>query len=152
MGRVASASSNSEHRARESVARSLRHNAAVVSPQPSATRIDALGWALETSLSVVYAAGADGRVVFANAAARARWGDVATKETPALDLFAGEARGHLEEVAARVLTSGECGSFDAGELGPGGVRTWACFALSPLREGEAINGYLCIAKIGRAHV
>ena len=51
--------------------RSLRHNAPDVSPQPSAARIDALGWALETSPSVVYAADADGRVVFANAAARA---------------------------------------------------------------------------------
>ena len=125
--------------------RSLRHNAPDVGPQPSAARIDALGWALETSLSVVYAAGADGRVVFTNAAARARWGDAATRGAPAFDLFSGEAGGHLAEVAARVLTSGESATFDAGELVPGGVRAWACFALSPLREGEAITGYLCIA-------
>ncbi len=116
-----------------------------MSPKLSAAKIEALGWALEASLSVVYAAGVDGRVVFANAAARARWGDVATRGTPDVEFFAAEARGHLAEAAARVLTSGESGTFDAGELGPGGVLAWASFTLSPLREGEAITGYLCIA-------
>ena len=116
-----------------------------MSPEPSANRIDSLRWALETSLSVVYAVGADGLLVFANGAARARWHDAATAGRPAIDLFTGDARGHLAAVAARVLTTGESGVFDAGEVGPAGVRAWASFALSPLREGDAITGYLCIA-------
>ena len=111
----------------------------------SAPGIDALRWALEPSLTVAYAAGADGRLVFANAAARARWHDAATAGMPAIDLFSGDARDHLADVAARVLTAGESGVFDAGEMGPAGVRTWASFALSPLRDGNVITGYLCIA-------
>ena len=116
-----------------------------MSPEPSANRIDSLRWALETSLSVVYAVGADGLLVFANGAARARWHEAATAGMPAIDLFTGDARGHFADVAARVLTTGESGVFDAGEVGPAGVRAWASFALSPLREGDAITGYLCIA-------
>lgn len=111
----------------------------------SADSIDALRWALEESTAVAYAAGADGRLVFANGAARSRWHHGAAVGMPAIDLFTGDARGHLADVAARVLTTGESGVFDAGELGPAGVRAWASFALSPLREGEAISGYLCVA-------
>lgn len=111
----------------------------------SAVGTDALRWALEQSLTAVYAAGADGRLVFANGAARSRWPDAAAAGMPAIDLFTGDARGLLADVAARVLTTGESGVFDAGEMGPAGVRAWASFALSPLREGDAITGYLCIA-------
>lgn len=107
--------------------------------------IDALRWALETSLTAVVAAGADGRLVFANGAARARWHDAATPGMPAIDLFSGDARSHFAEVEARVLRTGESGVFDAGELGPAGVRAWASLALSPLRDGDAITGYLCVA-------
>jgi len=111
----------------------------------SAVGIDALRWALETSLTVVYAAAADGRLIFANAAARVRWRDAATAGMPAIDLFSGDARDHLSDVASRVLTTGESGVFDAGEMGPAGVRTWASFSLSPLHDGDVISGYLCIA-------
>jgi PAS domain S-box-containing protein len=127
-----------------------------VSVHPSAPRINtaALVWALETSPDLVFAAGTDGRVVFANAAARARWGDAATPGMPAVDLFPVEARAAFADVAAQILASGPTGSagptdtpgtFDAGEFGPGDVRHWASFALSPLCEGDAIAGYLAIA-------
>ncbi|MDP2054160.1 MAG: PAS domain-containing protein, partial [Acidobacteriota bacterium] len=106
---------------------------------------DALGWALESTPNVVFAANADGHVTFANAAARAQWGDAVKEGAPAAGLFADEARGRLAAVAAQALTSGETGAFDASELGRSGVRTWARYALSPLRESETITGYLCIA-------
>jgi len=111
----------------------------------SANGIDALRWALEESVAVVYAADADGLLVFANGAARSRWHDAAAAGMPAIDLFTGDARGHLADVAARVLTTGESEVFDAGEIGPAGVRAWASCALSPLRDGDAITGYLCVA-------
>ena len=121
------------------------HNTDAVSAKLLADGSDALGWALESSPSVVFAASADGRVTFANAAAREHWGDAVTQGAPAANLFAGEERGRLAAIAARVLTTGETGAFDASELGRSGVRTWARYALSPLRENENITGYLCIA-------
>lgn len=111
----------------------------------SAVGIDALRWTLEKSLSVAFAAGADGRLIFANAAARARWQDAATAGLPAIDLFSGDARHHLADVAGRVLMTGESGAFEAGEMGPPGVRTWGSFALSPLHDENVVTGYLCIA-------
>jgi len=111
----------------------------------SASRIAALGWALDSSPHLVYAAGADGRILYVNAAGRARWGDAAAVGAPAAGLFASQTRGHLAAVSAQVLASGETATFDAGEHSARGVRVWASYTLSPLRDGEAITGYLCIA-------
>lgn len=111
----------------------------------SASRIAALGWALDSSPHLVYAAGADGRILYVNAAGRARWGDAAAVGAPAAGLFASETRGHLAAVSAQVLAGGETATFDTGEHSARGVRVWASYTLSPLRDGDAITGYLCIA-------
>jgi PAS domain S-box-containing protein len=116
-----------------------------MSSSHSASRIAALRWALDSSPHLVYAAGADGRIVYVNAAGRARWGEAATVGASAAGLFAGETRGHLAAFSAQVLASGEAATFDAGEHGASGVRAWATYTVSPLREGAAITGYLCIA-------
>ncbi len=73
----------------------------------SASKIAALSWALDLTPHPVYAAGDDGRIVYVNAAGRARWGEAATLGASAAGLFAGEARGHLAAFSAQVLASGE---------------------------------------------
>ena len=113
-------------------------------PHP-ASSVAALGWVFDACPHPVYAAGADGCIAYVNAAGRARWGDAATVAAPAAGLFAVESRGHHAASTAQVLATGEAATFDAGEHGERGVRRWASCTLSPLREGEAITGYVCIA-------
>lgn len=116
-----------------------------MSSQHSASKIAALGWALDSTPHPVYAAGTDGRIVYVNAAGRARWGEAATVGEPPTGLFTGQAREQLAAFEAKALAGGEPSSFDSGELGASDVRTWATYTLSPLRDGGAITGYLCIA-------
>ncbi len=117
--------------------------ARILSLTPSASRIDALAWALGASPNVVFAADAGGHLVFANDAARQQW-NAAVPGAPAVALFGDETREQLGSVATRVLALGESGTFEAGEHGPAGVRAWSCYTLTPLREGKDVVGYLCI--------
>ncbi len=80
--------------------------------------------------------------MFANVAAAARWPDATSGPTESL--FPDDARERLRAAEAAAL-AGDPSSFQWGEHGPGGVRTWFVCTLSPLREGDAIVGYLCLS-------
>jgi PAS domain S-box-containing protein len=122
-----------------------------VNPLHFTDRIAALAWALDASPHLVYAAGADGRIFYANPAGRARWGHAATLGAPAAGLFTGESLGHMAAASVQVLAGAEAATFDAGEHDARGVRLWASYTLSPLRDGDAITGYLCIATDTTRH-
>jgi diguanylate cyclase (GGDEF)-like protein/PAS domain S-box-containing protein len=108
-------------------------------------REQALEWTLGASLSAAFAAASDGGVFFLNAAARARWPS-AEPGTPASSLFPEEARAQFDAIAAEVVANGSPGHFECAERGPAGVRSWARFALSPLRDPVGANAFLCIAS------
>ena len=110
----------------------------------SAARVEALEWALGESPNATFAASADGRVAFLNATARARWPE-ASKGTLAASLFPESARAELGALADVVVARGEPRQLECGEQGPAGIRSWARFGLSPLRDESRTLGYLCIA-------
>lgn len=112
---------------------------------PPGSRVEeALAWALGSSPSVTFAADARGRLVFVNAAARARSPDAALGDE-ACTLLPEADRDRFRAAAASVLASGEPASCEWGEHGPAGVRFWFSAALSALREGDAVSGYLCVS-------
>ncbi len=105
-------------------------------------RIDALEWALGSSGHLVLAARADSTVAFANGPARARWPEVASTEVTSL--FPEAAREQLRAAQCAAL-QGEVSSFEWGEHGPGGVRSWFVCTASPLQERDAIVGCLLVS-------
>lgn len=108
-------------------------------------RARALEWTLGASPNPTFASSTDGRVVFLNEAARLRWpeaspGDLVSSLVP-------ENRGdEFGARAALIVQNGESFKFECGEDGPGGVRSWARYGLSPLREEGVTIGYLCIVS------
>lgn len=105
-------------------------------------RVEALSWALGSSNSLALAAGTDRRVAFANPAAATRWPDATSVLTESL--FPDDARERLRSAETAAL-AGDPSSFQWGEHGPGGVRSWFLCTVSPLRERDAIVGYLCVS-------
>lgn len=103
-----------------------------------------LEWALGASPSAAFAASADGRLFFLNAAARARWPSAAAG-TPVSSLFPEEARAELDAITDGVIANGTPGHCECAEHGPAGVRSWARFALSPLQGPAGTKAFLCIA-------
>jgi len=121
-------------------------------------RVDALAWAFESSPDLAFAADRDGRVVFANPAARRRWPGLA-RGVQAASVFPDDARGDHGARAAAVLTTGEAARFEWGDHGPAGARAWFVCTLSPLLDGDAtgdatgestgdstIVGFLCVSS------
>jgi PAS domain S-box-containing protein len=104
-----------------------------------------LEWALGASPNATLATSADGRIVFLNAAARARWPWLAQGSLLS-SLFAGDARARVDTLAANVLANGTSAEFEGVDHGPGCPQRFALFALSPLRGMGATAGLLCIAS------
>jgi diguanylate cyclase (GGDEF)-like protein len=105
----------------------------------------ALEWALGASPSAAFAASADGRVFFLNAAARARW-PTAAPGSRVLALFPESARAEFDALVSGVIANGTPRSFECAEHDPTGAPMWARFVLSPLRGHGAANAFLCIAS------
>ena len=108
--------------------------------------VEALRDAFEASPDLVFAAAADGKLLFANAVCRARDGKVGPGSRAAL-LFPDEARPLFEAFEAGVLAGGPAARFQWGDLGPAGVRHWFACTLSPLPSGPSgAPGYLCVSS------
>jgi PAS domain S-box-containing protein len=112
---------------------------------PLDRRIETLAWAFGSSPDLVFAAGADGRVLFANAAARRRWPDMERGSGPAASFFDGVAEG-FGALEATVLRAGQPALMHWGDEGPAGTRSWFGCTLSPLTVGDAVTGYLCLSS------
>lgn len=82
------------------------------------------------------AAGTDGRVVFANDAARSRWPDAVSAE--AHTLLPADACERFRAAATSALEAGVATQLEWGEHGPGGVRAWFLATISPLRDGGGV--------------
>jgi PAS domain S-box-containing protein len=109
-------------------------------------QVDALAWAFESSPDLAFAAGRDGRIVFANPAARARWPGLA-RGVPAASLFPDDARDGYRTRESAVLATGEAARLEWGDHGPAGARAWFACTLSPLRDRDAtIAGVLCVSS------
>ena len=104
---------------------------------PLGVAVDVLQSALETSPDLVFAATADGTLLFLNAAFRARASAVGPGDRAAA-LFPDEARAAFEAAAA----TGGAARFEWGDLGPAGAQHWFACSVSPLPAG----GYLCVSS------
>jgi PAS domain S-box-containing protein len=103
--------------------------------------IEGLNRTFHASADLVLAISTEGVAVFANPAARARWG-----EPPALSL-PDDFRAGLESTRANVASTGAAAAFEWGERHPGGIRSWFRCALSPiLGDDQLVAGYLCISS------
>ena len=110
--------------------------------------VEALRGALEHSPDLVFAAAADGSVLFLNATFRARAAGVGPGDRAAT-LFPAEARAMFEAFEAGVVAGGPAARFQWGDLGPAGVRHWFTCTLSPLATAVGqgkIDGYLCLSS------
>ena len=107
--------------------------------------VEALRAALEPSPDLVFAAAADGAVLFVNAALRAR-GAAPSPGARAMDLLPPEARPLFEVHQSGVVAGGPAARFEWGELGPAGVRRWYTCTLSPLARGASVGGYLAVSS------
>lgn len=105
-------------------------------------RLDALAWIFARSPDPVLATDARGRVVFANDAARARWGAGALGAELCV-LIPAEARERALAAQASVLAGAAVARFEWGDQGSTGVRAWFACALTPLFEEGAVVGLLC---------
>jgi len=101
-----------------------------------AASVAALRSAFETSPDQVFAADAEGALLFVNAAGRARGGDVGVGGRAAT-LFPAEAQALFEAFEAGVRAGGPAARFQWGDLGPPG-----CGAGSPARcrRWRAVGG------------
>lgn len=107
----------------------------------TATASQALHHALGASPWAALAALADGRIIYLNAAAQARWPGLAAGDLLA-SLFPPDARGGIAATVANVLAHGVPADFEGIEHGPTRAHRWSRFAISPL-PGRAV---LCIAS------
>lgn len=105
----------------------------------------ALEWTLGASPSAAIAAAADGSIFYLNGAARARW-PAAAVGAPVSSLLPGDARAELDAITTAVLANGAPGHFECAVQGPDGVRSWLRFAVSPVRDKDGANAFLCIAS------
>jgi PAS domain S-box-containing protein len=105
----------------------------------------ALEWVLGASPNAAIAASADGRVVFLNAAARARWPSLA-RGALVSSLFPEEAHARIDAIVADVITSGAPADFESTDHSPGSAQRWARFALSPLRGVAGADSLVCMAS------
>ncbi|HEY4186853.1 MAG TPA: ATP-binding protein [Polyangia bacterium] len=105
--------------------------------------LEVLRQAFQGSPDLVFAAGVDGRVLFANDALRTRVPEV-TLHVPATSLFPDDARAAFEALQTLVLSRGQSARFEWGEMGPAGARRWFGCTVSPL--GAAGAGYLCVSS------
>jgi PAS domain S-box-containing protein len=118
----------------------LWHDAAVGTALDPA-RVEALAWALGTSVDLVVAVDGDGRIAFVNDAASARW-PAAKVSADVFTAIPEEA--HALFRAAMGATDDGSARFDWGERGPGGgVRSWFSTTISRLPGG---TGHLCISS------
>ena len=91
---------------------------------------------------------ADGRIAFANDAARARW-PAAIIGADALAAIPEEARASFRAGAAETMGGGDAkksARFEWGEQGPGGTRSWFASTMSALDDDGTIAGCLCISS------
>ena len=110
-----------------------------------AASVAALRSAFEASPDQVFAADAEGALLFVNAAGRARGGDVGVGGHAAT-LFPAEAQALFEAFEAGVRAGGPAARFQWGDLGPAGVRRWFTCTLSPLESGGRRAGYLGVSS------
>ena len=103
-------------------------------------QIAALEWVVGTSTDLVIASDLAGRVVFANAAARARWPEPV--EAAALFGASGDA---FREAARSVLDGGDAVTFEWGDYLHGDVRAWFSATVSALRHAETV-ALLCVSR------
>src|SRR3954471_2423125 len=101
---------------------------------PVAT-VTALATALRSAADPALAIASDGRLLFANDAAAARWPHAAPG-LRASELFTGAARAAFETGCAAVLSGGGAQRFDWGDEGPGGVVAWFACTLSPIADAD----------------
>ena len=108
--------------------------------EPLAPEIATLASVLEDSLDLAFVADRDGRVVFANRAARGRFvpGDGAALG------FAEPDRAAYGAAVAGAL-AGEGRRFAWGERGPAGARAWFSASLTPVRRAGEVVGVLCVS-------
>lgn len=106
----------------------------------TAPGLQTLDLVLGTSPWASLAASSEGRIVYFNAAARARWPELAAGD-PLSGVFPAEARHRIDAAVAEVLAGGAPVDIESPEDGPARAQRWARFAISPL-PGRAV---LCIA-------
>jgi PAS domain S-box-containing protein len=110
---------------------------------PIEARLAVLEWALESNPHLAFAADPNGRVLFLNAAARARWGfppDASVAQllpAPGAEAFAA--------ALAAASAAGAAQQFAWGEQGTAGVRAWFSSTLSSLVVDGRIACYLCVS-------
>lgn len=109
-------------------------------PAMDPTRLDILIAALEQSDDLVLVAGKDGRVLRANAGARARWAGAEGSEARAL--FPDDARAAFEQAATSALEAAAPARFQWGELAKERVRAWFTCSVTPIREGDDVVALL----------
>jgi PAS domain S-box-containing protein len=108
-----------------------------------AEQLSGIGFALEQSRDLVFAADRSGRLLFANAAARQSWkcetGVQIEKLLPA-DLTQA-----IAATVEQVLTDRTSAHVEWGTLGPAGPRSWYACTLSPLLVDEQAVAYLSVS-------
>ena len=110
-------------------------------PDLPGVQLDSLAWAYGASPDPVFATDNDGRVVFVNGAAEARWGKPETILL-ASSIFPVAFREKAIELAARALL-GESGRLEWGEAGVDSVRCWFASTFSPVYEGPIVVASVC---------
>ena len=109
------------------------------------SNIATLEWSLGASGDLAFATDRDGRVIFANHAARERWPD-ASETSDAGRLFGPDAREKFRGAVAQVLADAGSVTFEWGEYQHGDVRAWFSTTVSALLDGSTVEGVLCISR------
>ena len=107
-------------------------------------RLDALGFAFDSSPDLVFATDAEGVVLYLNGTARIR-GKELSHPVSAAALLPAEYAERFNVLARVVLSTGEGTRFEWGDEGAAGVRSWFGCTLSALRIDGVIVGCLCVA-------
>ncbi len=116
-----------------------------VAHELSRARVESLAWAFGATSDLALAVTTGGHVAFVNPAASARWAEIVVGAV-AVEVVPAASRASLEPAITAVLAGGAAVRFEWGETGQGGVRSWFSTVVSPLTEGGAIAGCLCIAS------
>ena len=111
-----------------------------------AAMVSVLAAALRGAADPALAIDGDGRLLFANQAAVARWPH-ATAGLLAAELFTGAPRAVFEAGCAAVVTGAGPQRFEWGDEGPGRVLAWFACTLSPLADADAgVGGVLYLSS------
>jgi PAS domain S-box-containing protein len=109
----------------------LKEQAAGEGGAPTPVALGALTAALQDAAEPAFVAGLDGRLLFANRAATARWPQ-ATPGAPAAALFPASGEAAFAAACSAVLTGAGAQRFEWGEEGLGGVLGWFAASVSPV--------------------